>query len=163
MSKLWACEVTKWGPLLVFQDADESFKMMCSCTHPHNRRVQGRPEIVTSLTLSWLVIGYRNVIVIVNYRYISLHYGTPLTYIKQSLTCSLTVLEFLRQTDWPSGWNRIFSSSTLPTLQITDERVLVTSGDMAIVVCKEDSCLQSNFCSQATPESTNSAIGCGAL
>ncbi|CAK9115773.1 unnamed protein product [Durusdinium trenchii] len=83
MSKLWACEVTKWGPLLVFQDADESFKMMCSCTHPHNRRVQGRPEIVTS-------------------------------------------------------WNRIFSSSTLPTLQITDERVLVTSGDMAIVVCKEE-------------------------
>lgn len=51
MSKLWASEVTKWGPLLFFQDRDESFKMACTCTHPNGARLQGRVEIMTSLVL----------------------------------------------------------------------------------------------------------------
>ncbi|CAL1141305.1 unnamed protein product [Cladocopium goreaui] len=83
MSKLWASEVTKWGPLLFFQDRDRTFKMTCTCTHPDSSRLQGRPEIMTS-------------------------------------------------------WNRIFSSSTLPSIQISKEQVLVTCEDMAVVVCQEE-------------------------
>lgn len=44
--------------------------------------------------------------------------------------------------DWVEllGWNRIFSSSTLPSIQISKEQVLVTCEDMAVVVCQEDTC-----------------------
>ena len=54
MSKLWACEATKWGPLLFVKDADETFEIACSCTHPHSLRLHGRTEIVTSLVLKLL-------------------------------------------------------------------------------------------------------------
>ncbi|CAJ1425093.1 unnamed protein product [Effrenium voratum] len=83
MSSLWGCNVNQWGPLLFFQNQDESFKMMCTCTHPDSSRLEGRNDILTS-------------------------------------------------------FNRIFLSPTLPTITISQEEVLVTSEDMAVVVCKEE-------------------------
>ena len=39
------------------------------------------------------------------------------------------------------GWNRIFSSTTLPTIETSQEQVLVTCPDLAVVVCREETSL----------------------
>ena len=135
MSKLWASEVTKWGPLLFFQDRDQTFKMTCTCTHPDSSRLQGRPAIMTSLILrSGQTLPLRR---------------DDICTEKDPNPPNLSSFCLLQEScqagmlwDWVElpGWNRIFSSSTLPSIQISKEQVLVTCEDMAVVVCQEDAC-----------------------
>eukprot|EP00439_Symbiodinium_sp_Y106_P016804 s2079_g2.t1 len=48
MSDLWASSVSKWGPLLFFNDKEDACGITCVCTHPDSSRVVGRSDILTS-------------------------------------------------------------------------------------------------------------------
>ena len=126
MSKLWASEVTKWGPLLFFQDRDRTFKMTCTCTHPDSSRLQGRPEIMTSLILRSGQTLPSGGVTFAQEKDPNLQNLSSFSLLKES--CQAGMLW-----DWVEllGWNRIFSSSTLPSIQISKEQVLVTCEDMA--------------------------------
>lgn len=48
MSDLWASSVSKWGPLLFFNDKEDASGITCVCTHPDSSRMVGRSDILTS-------------------------------------------------------------------------------------------------------------------